>query len=217
MSHTGKATLTRISRLPPRALQRESKGREPGAERKGRASALGRLARFGRKRPVLRAVITFALLIGLYYGFVHTPRTQSDIFQPYLRRIALATGGVVSLLGYKASVADTSVTSPAFSMQIVWGCDAIEPTAAFVCAVLASPVSLWSKIPGILIGALILALVNLLRIVSLFFIGVHFRRALDIMHEDVWQGAFIVFAIVLWAIWVQWATRGKRQHAHASS
>jgi hypothetical protein len=29
------------------------------------------------------------------------------------------------------------------------------------------------------------------------------------MHYDLWQAAFIVLAIVAWAIWVQWATREK--------
>lgn len=101
-------------------------------------------------------------------------------------------------------------------MQIVRGCDAIEPTAAFAAAVLASPVSLWTKLPGILVGTLILLFVNLVRLVSLFLIGVHWPRALDVMHEDLWQAAFIVLAIVLWAIWVQWATRSKAGEPDAS-
>ena len=180
------------------------------------ATRLGRLTSIGRKRPVLRAVIVFGLLMGLFYALVHTPRTESDIFQPYLGLIATVTGAIMNLFGYETTVADTSITSSVFSMQIVRGCDAIEPSAALVSAILASPVALWPKIPGILIGTLILLLINLVRLVSLFFIGVHFPKALDIMHEDVWQAAFIVLAIVLWAMWVQWATRGRRERPHAS-
>lgn len=180
------------------------------------ASRLGRLTSIGHRRPVLRAVIVFGLLMGLFYGFVHTPRTEGDIFRPYLGLIATVTGAIVDLFGYETTVVETSITSSVFSMQIVRGCDAIEPSAALVSAILASPVSLWPKIPGMLIGTLILLLINLVRLVSLFFIGVHFPKALDIMHEDVWQAAFIVLAIVLWAMWVQWATRGKREQPHAS-
>ncbi len=177
---------------------------------------LGRFARLGRKRPVLRAVVVFVLLIGLFYGFVHTPRTEGDIFQPYLGLIATVTGAIVNLFGHETTVADTFVTSSLFSMQIVRGCDAIEPMAALTAAVLASPVALWTKLPGILVGMLILLVVNLVRLVSLFFIGVHWPKALDVMHEDLWQAAFIVLAIVLWAIWVQWATRSRAGEPDAS-
>lgn len=216
MSRSGNPRSKGASRLPRQALHSESKGRESGARKKARASAAGRFVRIGRSRPVLRAVIVFAVLIGLFYGLVHTPRTEGDIFQPYLGLIATVTGSIVNLFGYETNVVDTSIASPAFSMQIVRGCDAIEPAAAFAAAVLASPVALWTKLPGILAGMLILLLVNLVRLVSLFFIGVHWPSALDVMHEDVWQAAFIVLAIVLWAIWVQWATKDKAGEPHAS-
>jgi len=110
-------------------------------------------------------------------------------------------------MGQDVGVVDTSVTSEEFSMEIVRGCDAIEPTAAFVAAVLASPVPFAAKIPGVLVGSAALGLVNLVRLVRLFFIGVYFPRALGFMHFDVWQAAFIVVAICFWAVWVQWATR----------
>ena len=93
-------------------------------------------------------------------------------------------------------------------MTIVRGCDAIEPVAAFTAAVFASPVSFWLKIPGVVVGALALLLINLARLVSLFFVGIYFPAAFDLIHMDVWQAAFIVLAICFWAIWVQWATRG---------
>ena len=173
------------------------------------ATRLSKFARLARKRPVLRAVVIFCILMGLFYGFVHTPRTEGDIFQPYLGLIATVTGAILDLFGYEINVADTSISSPVFSMEIVRGCDAIEPVAAFVAAVLASPVSLGTKLPGILVGALVLLVINIVRLVSLFFIGAYWPKALEVAHEDLWQAAFIVLAIVLWAIWVQWATRGR--------
>lgn len=190
--------------LPP-----ESKTRRSHALTTAGISRLGGLARIGRKRPVLRAVIIFCVLLGLFYGFVHTPRTESDIFQPYLGLIATTVGGIVGAFGYDVSIVDTSIRSSAYSMEIIRGCDGIEPTAAFLAAVVASPVSLWTKVPGILLGTLVLLTVNLLRLVSLFFIGVYFPSAVDVMHEDIWQAAFIALAIVLWGFWVQWATRDK--------
>ncbi len=165
---------------------------------------------------MLRAVIVFVVLIGLFYGFVRTPTSEGEQFRPYLELIAATTAGVLDLLGYEITVNDTMVSSSQFSMQIVQGCDAIEPIALFAAAVVASPVSLWAKIPGLLVGWVSLLLINLLRLVSLFIIGISFPALFDVMHEHIWQAVFIVLAIVFWAIWVQWATRPDRGTSHAT-
>jgi exosortase/archaeosortase family protein len=164
---------------------------------------------------VLRAVVIFAVLMGMFYGLIHSPYVGADPFQPHLGLVARSTGAVLGVLGQEITVNGTSVSSPDFSMEIVRGCDAIEPTAAFVAAVLASPVAFWAKIPGILIGAAAMLVINLIRLVSLYFVGVHFPKVLDIMHLDVWQATFVVLAICFWTIWVQWATRPKRGRSDA--
>ena len=50
-----------------------------------------------------------------------------------------------------------------------------------------------------------LMLLNLARIVSLFYIQIHFPRAFEVMHIEVWQALFIFLAIALWAWWACWA------------
>ncbi|MCH9003314.1 MAG: archaeosortase/exosortase family protein [Planctomycetes bacterium] len=179
------------------------------ARSKATGSRGGKTLRVRARFRVVRAVVVFVVLMGLFYGFIHSPFVGPEAFQPYLELIASVSGGLIGFLGQPTSVVDTSVNSPDFSMRIVRGCDAIEPTAAFVAAVLASPVSLWAKIPGILIGTMALVVINVVRLVSLFFIGIYVPSVLDFMHFDFWQAAFIVLAICFWAIWVQWATRPR--------
>ena len=148
--------------------------------------------------------------MGLFYGFVHTPANETTAFRSYLALIARVVGGILGLFGYEAAVSETVIHTPQFSIEIVRGCDAIEPAATYMAAVLASPVGLWPKLPGILIGTAAIMLINLIRIVSLFFVGVYYRSAFDVLHEDIWQAAFIVLAVGFWAIWVQWATRVRK-------
>ena len=158
----------------------------------------------------VRAIVVFLVLMGLFYGFVHTPANETTAFRSYLALIARVVGWIIGLFGYEASVSETVIHTPQFSIEIVRGCDAIEPAATYIAAVLASPVGVWPKIPGILIGTVAIMLINLVRIVSLFFVGVYYRSAFDMLHEDVWQAAFIVLAVGFWAIWVQWATRVRK-------
>lgn len=168
-------------------------------------------ARWALNTQVVRAIVVFVVLLGLFYGFVHTPANATAAFRPYLALLARTVGGILALFGYDITVAETTVHSPQFSMEIVRGCDAIEPIAIYLAAVLASPVGVWPKLPGILIGSAGLLLINLLRIVSLFYIGIHYRSLFDMLHEQVWQMVFIVLAIAFWAVWVQWATRNERK------
>lgn len=181
-------------------------GRSRGVRHQERGSLTRRLSRWANRRPVLRAVIIFAVLMGLFYAFVHLP-SRGAPFRPYLGILAQATGGVLTLFGHEATVVDTSVSSTAFSMTIVRGCDAIEPMAALIAAVVASPATIWMKIPGILVGTLVFLVINLIRLVSLFLVGIYFPNAFEVVHLDIWQVAFIALIICFWAIWFRWATR----------
>ena len=172
-----------------------------------------KVARFPISARGGRAIVVFVVLMGLFYGFVHTPVNEWSGFRVYLAMLAQIIGAGLKLIGYDVSVTGTTVFYPQFSMEIVRGCDAIEPTAIFAAAVLASPVpGWWMKAPlGILIGAAGLFVINLARLVSLFYVGIHYRNLFDMLHEQVWQMAFIVLAIAFWGVWVQWATKGENQ------
>ena len=174
------------------------------------------LWRIGSNRPVLRAVLIFTVLMALFYMFVHTPLARPDMSVPHLRALAAASASVLRVMGYDASVSETMIHTPEYSIEIVRGCDAIEPTAVFVAIVLATPVTVWMKLPGLLFGTIGLLLVNFVRIISLFFIGIHFPSAFEMMHETVWQVAFIAIAILFWALWLQWATRPRDEPSNAS-
>ena len=124
---------------------------------------------------------------------------------------------MLSVLGHDITVTGTSISSPRFSVQIVRGCDAVEAIALYVCAVLAFPLPFLKKLPGLIIGALLLLVVNLVRIVSLFLIGVYSPEIFTLTHLDVWQALFIFFAVLLWILWLIWATRSQVVTRHASS
>lgn len=197
------------SGAPPDARPSDARSTETG-------SGTGKPPRNRGRFRVMRAVVIFGVLMGAFYAFIHSDFLGDEVFEPYLRLIASVSGGLIGLLGHPTSVVATSVTSPDYSMRIVRGCDAIEPTAAFVAAVLASPVSMWAKIPGILIGTMALVVINVVRLVSLFFVGVYVPSVSDFMHFDFWQAAFIVLAICFWVIWVQWATRPRLEEIAVS-
>jgi exosortase/archaeosortase family protein len=167
----------------------------------------------------LRFLGLFILFLGIYY-FISTTSTVKDRFFPwYLEANAQASVTALSAFGYPdVTRQGTSVSSPRGTITVARGCDAMEPVALFVSAVLASPVSFSSRLLAAVAGTALLLTINLVRIISLFLCAAHWRSAFDIMHLDVWQALFIFLAIFLWAIWAAWAVkRHRRKHVSATA
>ncbi len=161
---------------------------------------------FASRWPIIKAVAIFAGVMAMFYVAQYYYTNRIDW---YLEGIAATCSWVLDLFGQDTTASGTAIVSQAFSVRIVHGCDALEPTAAFVAAVLASPVSFLRKVPGLAIGIAALLVINLFRIITLYFVGVHWKEAFEMMHVEFWQAVFIVLAIVFWAVWVQWATRKR--------
>lgn len=161
------------------------------------------------KRPVLGFVVLFGMLMGVFYGITFLDVVNTRIIPVYMGLNATASSAIINIFGEGSVARGTSVSSSRFSVNILHGCDAIAPTMLFVAAVLAFPAPLVAKFPGAIVGAIILALLNLVRIIALFFTGIYFPKAFEVMHVDVWQPVFILLALSLWIAWAWWATRDR--------
>ena len=168
------------------------------------------------KRPVLGFVLLFALLMGLFYAVTFVPYVDKKVFPAYMRLNAQVSAALVNIFGEGATAVGTSISSGRFAVDIQHGCDAIDPSALFIAAVLAFPARLRSKLPGLLAGTLVLAVINIVRIVTLFYAGIYFPRAFEAIHVDVWQPVFILLSLTFWVTWAWWATSGRTPQPHAS-
>ncbi len=165
------------------------------------------------KRPVFRFVLLFAAVMAAYYAFSATPLFAKHLGPGHLRLSAAVSSAVLGVLGEETQRIDMMVASPRFSVNIRRGCDAIEPSVLLGAAILAFPVPFRRKWPGILVGVLAIQFLNLIRIISLYYTGVYFPKAFDMMHIEVWQPVFILLVLLLWLIWVFWVLRRMRGDA----
>jgi len=202
-------------------------GRSAGGRGSARAEARGSLGRgssggapregwFRSKRPVFWFVVLFGVLLGSFHLVRSTDYVTNTVWPAHLRLVTQMSGAILNIFEDSLRVSGYSISSPRYSLTIARGCDAFEPCALFVAGVLAFPAPWLSKIPGMLLGTLAIMVMNLVRIVTLFYIGAFWPKAFHIMHVDVWQTLFILLAIVFWTCWALRATRVRSPQREAA-
>ena len=201
-----------------RHRSRHSKASSYNKSREPKRSIVKFTAQWVHRHPIFVFLFIFGILMGLFYGItLFTPFWRNHFMPAYLNFTTTVSGFVLRLLGQDVTVTENHLSSAAFAVSINRGCSAIEPTALFISAVIAFPAFYLKKIPGIIFGTLALAILNLIRIVTLFLIGVYFRQFFHLMHIDVWQGLFVFFAVILWIVWILWTTRSQISTPETSS
>ena len=156
-----------------------------------------------RNWVVVKGCLIFAGCI-LVFMLLRSWLLDNEALSPLFNFTAIATGFIANIFGASTQVDGSLITSPAFSMSIVFGCTAVVPIAIFASAVLAYPCTIKQKAMGIALGIVALFALNLVRTVSLLFIGSHFSRSFfDTAHFLIWQPIMILVAIVLWLFWVE--------------
>ncbi len=184
----------------------EALTKDPHRSSSGPGSKAARLgARLAAKEPVLRFVAALVLLVVVFNAVFYVWFSRSDLFGSYLALNAKASAAVLTLLGEQAIASGDVILSPMYELSIRRGCDAIQPAAFYAIFVIASPlaVSVRRKLAAIVAGVPLLLLLNLLRIISLYYVGVWWPAWFDWAHVEVWQPGFVILPLLLWLVWLR--------------
>jgi len=166
------------------------------------------------KGPVLIFVLKFGFLILLFYAILSTTLCDRALYR-YLQANAWLSNIILNWSGHHTQAADITIRSPVFAMALRRGCDAVEPTFLLCSAMLAFRSSIGRKALGMLVGALVFQLLNLVRIVSLFWIGIHFPNLFNPIHMEIWPTLFILIGAVIFVAWKDWDAHGFQPPATA--
>ena len=147
--------------------------------------------------PVLFLLFSLALMF-----LVSGP--LSGAIQPRLcRLVASHSAFLLRLLGEEATCDGLTVISPRHAYQVIYACTSLPATILLVSAILAFPARALRKLAGIAAGVSILYVVNLLRLVSLYYVFLHWPGIYDRIHISVWQAALVVIALVDFILWAR--------------
>ena len=159
-------------------------------------------------------LVRFLALLVAFYFLVAAPPVNDAIIVPFTAAIARAGAAVLNVFGEKVVVVGTEIRSSAFAVQIENGCNGVETALLFGCAVLAFPAPWGRRLAGLLLGFVAIQLINLVRVVSLFWIGAHRPALFNSSHTVVWQSIVVLCGVLLFLVW---ASRESRIGAPAAA
>ncbi len=157
------------------------------------------------KRPVIKSLVklyvTFGasilfFVIAFQFNFVH-----ENVVVPFTAFVAHCSSILMNIFGAGSKVTENTLSTSKFSINVVDGCNGIYATAILISGVIAYPASLRHKFYGIIFGFTAVFLVNLVRVISLFYMGLQFPDIFQEVHVYVWQPIIILWAIIVWNFW----------------
>ncbi len=153
------------------------------------------------QRAEIRFLILFFLILSVGFAAIALKPINDAIVLPYTSFIARVSGSVLSLFGESITVTGCRLASPRFAVTIYNGCNGLITTLIFVAGVLAFPARWLHKAIGVVAGSLAIQLLNLVRIVSLYYIGALVPRYFSESHIFIWQTIVILTGVALWLLW----------------
>jgi exosortase H (IPTLxxWG-CTERM-specific) len=158
-----------------------------------------------------RFLIVFPICMLVGFALLLAPFSQSTVTKFTVGLVGLCAK-VVHLFGGQVLANADVLTNPitGFSIRVQDTCNASNVTVLLWAAILAFPAPWVQKLKGLLIGSVVLHLVNLVRIVSLFYIGQHEPTWFEFTHLYVWESLIMVVTLVIFWNWVQRTNRAPQ-------
>lgn len=154
-------------------------------------------------RAEFRFLIIFLLILTAGFTAVALRPVNESVVLPYTGFIARVSASVLSLLGEQIRVTGCRISSPRFAVTIYNGCNGLITTLIFVAGVLAFPARWRDKAIGVVAGSLAIQLLNLVRIISLYYIGAFAPKYFSEAHIFIWQTIVILAGVALWLAWAR--------------
>lgn len=150
-------------------------------------------------------LLTFIALVTVLFAVELTAPVQQYFVLPWT---AILTKSAAYLLQW----VDPTVISQGkmlatakgtFAISVEAGCNGIEALIILIAAMLAFPAPWRHRIWGMVIGAFAVQVLNLVRVISLFYIGQWNMDVFHWMHLYAWQALIMLDVLFVWILWIR--------------
>lgn len=159
----------------------------------------------------MRFAITYLIMMGLFFFLIGFKPIQDiiDLNGLYTNGVVIVTSKVLGIMGIPCTYQGSIIQLPSISLDVRFGCNGLEAVMIYSVAVIAFPATWKKKILGIVAGFIIIQVINILRIASLAYSGIHFGRLFEYIHIYVAQGLMIAISLGVFFIYLHYAKSKK--------
>ncbi|MBS4098280.1 MAG: exosortase H [Sulfuricella sp.] len=160
-------------------------------------------------------LLLFLLILSVLFTGELTPPVQQWIVVPWTEGLARICVGLAQVLDRQVVVQGIAIINPVsgIGVEVQAGCNGIEAAIVLLAAVLAFPAPWRYKLAGLAAGLVAIQGLNVIRVISLFYLGQWNRTLFDWAHLYLWQALIMLDVLVVWLIWVR--ALPSRNPAHA--
>ena len=166
---------------------------------------------------MLRFVSLFLVYLVVLFTLELLQPVDQHVILPFTAAIAKVCVWIVGLFDPHAVAYGKILrsTTTNFAISIERGCNGVEAVIILVSAMLAFPAPWKNRLIGIGLGFAAIQVLNLVRIISLFYLGQWNRTWFDWFHLYLWQALIVLDALVAFLIWLRYLPRRDAPQAPA--
>lgn len=156
------------------------------------------------------SLIFFSVLIGLFALELWQP-VQQYVVLPWTALLAKVCVALVGMFDSTAIAQGKVIwnATTGFGVSIEPGCNGVEAFVVLCAAVLAFPAGWKHKLLGLVVGFLAIQVLNVVRVISLFYLGQWNKDVFEFAHIYLWQAFIMLDVLVVWLLWVRAVPRDK--------
>jgi exosortase H (IPTLxxWG-CTERM-specific) len=150
------------------------------------------------------ALVFVAALAALFAAELTAPVQRMAVL-PWTAGLASASASLVTLVDPQVVATGKVLQSTAtgFGVSIEAGCNGVEAALILVAAMLAYPAPWRHRAIGMVAGLAAVQALNIVRVISLFYIGQWSPRAFEWSHLYLWQALIMLDVLVVFLIWIR--------------
>jgi exosortase H (IPTLxxWG-CTERM-specific) len=175
---------------------------------------------FSRSRWFMaRFFLTFLALQLSLFGINMLGVVQQHVVLPWTMLLARMCAGLVTWFDSSAAAAGKVLwnTVTGFGVSIEPGCNGIEACIVLFAAVVAFPSSWRHKLIGLAAGFVAVQGLNMVRVISLFYLGQWNTQVFNFAHEYLWQALIMLDVLIVWLLWVRAGNKAAAAPAEAAA
>lgn len=155
---------------------------------------------------MFRFLLLFLIAQGVLFGIEILQPVQQAVILPWTSILADISGWLMSFFDGNVLTAGKVISSKSngFAVSIEPGCNGVEAMIVLLAAILAFPAPILYKLKGLFWGFVAIQGMNLVRIISLFYLGQLSKELFDWAHLYIWQALIMLDALVVFLVWIRY-------------